>query len=139
MEAWVIALAAGNAPPEIAGQWSQLLHAPDKQSLAYKALVAAADRARMSPVHLLARAKAIPSTHALHYDRFLGRHFPGQCLSGRSGRPAQPDLPVADVAAFSIDDDSTTEIDDAFSLECDWVMAATVSVSTLRRRLPLLP
>ena len=117
MEAWVIALAAGNAPPEIAGQWSQLLHAPDKQSLAYKALVAAADRARMSPVHLLARAKAIPSTHALHYDRFLRATFPkGGAFPDNLDVPVQPDLLVADVAAFSIDDDSTTEIDDAFSL-----------------------
>lgn len=117
MEAWVVALAAGNAPPEIATQWSQLLHAPDKQSLAFKALVAAADRARMSPVHLLARARAIPSTHALHYDRFLRATFPkGTAFPADLTVPALPDLPVADVAAFSIDDDSTTEIDDAFSL-----------------------
>ncbi len=117
MEAWVLALAAGNAPPEIASQWSQLLHAPDKQSLAYKALVAAADRARMSPVHLLARAKAIPSTHALHYDRFLRATFPkGDAFPPDLTVPVSPELPLAEVAAFSIDDDSTTEIDDAFSL-----------------------
>ena len=53
-----------------------LLHAPDKQSLAHKALVAAADRARMAPVHLLAKAGAIPSTHALHFQKFLRATFP---------------------------------------------------------------
>ena len=73
-------LIAGRAPVEISAQWSQLLHAPDKQSLAYKALVAAADRARMAPVHLLAKAGAIPSTHALHFEKFLRATFPKGCL-----------------------------------------------------------
>ena len=116
MEAWVKELVAGNAPPEIASIWAQLLHAPDKQSLAYKALAAAADRARMSPVHLLAKAGAIPSTHALHFQRFLRATFPkGIQFPANLPLHAAPDLPVAGVQAFSIDDATTTEIDDAFS------------------------
>ena len=119
METWVKELVAGRAPAEIAGQWANLLHAPDKQSLSYKALAAAADRARMSPVHLLAKAGAIPSTHALHFQRFLRATFPkGVGFPENLSAPTTQgvaDLPLASVAAFSIDDAATTEIDDAFS------------------------
>ena len=119
MEAWVTDLLAGRAPLEIAGQWAQLLHAPDKQSLVYKALAAAADRARMSPVHLLAKSGAIPSTHALHFQKFLRATFPKGISfpASLSLQPMSPtsDLVIANVRAFSIDDAATTEIDDAFS------------------------
>jgi exoribonuclease II len=116
MESWVKLLVAGSAPIEIASQWAQLLHAPDKQSLAYKALVAAADRARMAPVHLLAKAGAIPSTHALHFQRFLRATFPkGIGFPPDLSVQTDTDVPLAQVQAFSIDDATTTEIDDAFS------------------------
>jgi len=118
VEAWVTELIAGRAPAEIAANWSSLLHAPDKQSLAYKALAAAADRARMAPVHLLAKAGAIPSTHALHFQKFLRATFPrGVGFPNDLQTLETPELPLATVSAFSIDDASTTEIDDAFSLE----------------------
>lgn len=118
VELWVAELVAGRAPTEIAANWSNLLHSPDKQGLAYKALVAAADRARMAPVHLLARSGAIPSTHALHFQKFLRATFPrGIAFPNDLQIPAAPELPLAAVSAFSIDDSSTTEIDDAFSLQ----------------------
>lgn len=118
VEQWVTGLIAGQAPAEIASNWSSLLHSPDKQSLAYKALIAAADRARMAPVHLLAKAGAIPSTHALHFQKFLRATFPrGVAFPDDLAMPETPELPLATVAAFSIDDAATTEIDDAFSLE----------------------
>ena len=118
IETWAQALLAGQAPVEIASNWVQLLHSPDKQNLAYRALVAAADRARMAPVHLLAKAGAIPSTHALHFQRFLRATFPkGIAFSAYQVPPALTDLPIAEVQAFSIDDATTTEIDDAFSVQ----------------------
>jgi len=119
IEEWVKELVAGRAPDAIRASWAQLLHAPDKQSLVYKALAAAADRARMAPVHLLARAGAIPSTHALHYEKFLRATFPRgvQFPALTTGAASHADLPVAEVKAFSIDDTSTTEIDDAFSVQ----------------------
>ncbi len=117
IEAWVQALLAGQAPVEIASNWVQLLNSPEKQSLAYRALAAAADRARMAPVHLLAKAGAIPSTHALHFQRFLRATFPkGIAFPLHAALPSIADLPTADVQAFSIDDVTTTEIDDAFSV-----------------------
>ena len=118
VELWVTELIAGRAPAEISANWSNLLHSPDKQSLAYKALIAAADRARMAPVHLLAKSGAIPSTHALHFQKFLRATFPrGVAFPSDLATPDVPELPLATVAAFSIDDAATTEIDDAFSLE----------------------
>ena len=118
IEVWAQALLAGQAPVEISSNWVQLLNSPEKQSLAYRALVAAADRARMAPVHLLAKAGAIPSTHALHFQRFLRATFPkGIAFPPYAPLPAMADLPIADVQAFSIDDAMTTEIDDAFSVQ----------------------
>ena len=118
IEVWVQALLAGQAPVEISSNWVQLLNSPEKQSLAYRALVAAADRARMAPVHLLAKAGAIPSTHALHFQRFLRATFPkGIAFPPQVALPAIAELPTAEVQAFSIDDATTTEIDDAFSVQ----------------------
>ncbi len=118
IEVWVLALLAGQAPAEITTNWVQLLNNPEKQSLAYRALVAAADRARMSPVHLLAKAGAIPSTHALHFQRFLRATFPkGIAFLSHAALPKPAALQTADVQAFSIDDSTTTEIDDAFSVQ----------------------
>jgi exoribonuclease II len=117
MTTWVRNLIAGSAPEEIKRDWVRLLHAPDRQSLTYKALAAAADQARTSPVHLLAKAGVIASTHTLHFSKFLLATFPkGIAFPGDVTLSAQPELPVADVRAFSIDDDATTEIDDAFSV-----------------------
>ena len=118
IEIWVQALIAGQAPVEVSSNWVQLLNSPEKHSLAYRALVAAADRARMAPVHLLAKAGAIPSTHALHFQRFLRATFPkGIAFPSFATFPPLADLPTADVQAFSIDDATTTEIDDAFSVQ----------------------
>ncbi len=120
IEAWVEGLLQGEAPPEIASQWARLLFAPDKNQAPWKALAAAAERARTAPARLLAHAGVIPSTYALHYQRFLlatfpkGTAFPDEVLV-EVPQPPQ-DLPQAEVSAFSIDDASTTEIDDAFSL-----------------------
>jgi exoribonuclease II len=114
---WVDELVAGKAPAEIARDWVKLLHAPDRNSLTYKALAAAADKARIAPVHLLAKAGAIRSTHALHYSKFLLATFPrGTAFASDLEVTTAPDLHHADAKAFSIDDESTTEIDDAFSV-----------------------
>ena len=64
---------------------------------------------------------ALPSTHDYHLGRFLFEFFPES--KGGTGFPYSPapsepvDLPLAAVAAFSIDDAHTTEIDDAFSVQ----------------------
>jgi exoribonuclease II len=115
--AWVDELVAGRVPEPIAKNWLRLLHAPDKQSLEYKALMAAVEKARTAPVPLLAKAGVIASTHSLHYGKFLLNVFPKGTQFPQASAAAVPsELPAADIKAFSIDDDGTTEIDDAFSV-----------------------
>ncbi|TAG04378.1 MAG: RNB domain-containing ribonuclease [Betaproteobacteria bacterium] len=116
VEHWVDELIRGVVPEAIASDWARLLYAPDRQSLAYKALAAAADKARVAPVHLLARAGAIASTHELHFTKFLLATFPKGIAFPDATVEPPAELPLAAVRAFSIDDDSTTEIDDAFSV-----------------------
>jgi exoribonuclease-2 len=114
---WVGELAARRLPAEFAPKLAMLLYKPDKNSLEWKALAAACDAERTNPVDLLAACGAIPSTHDFHFNRFLSEVFPaGIAFPDWGALPAAPDLPRADVRAFSIDDATTTEIDDAFSM-----------------------
>ncbi|HEY2816699.1 MAG TPA: RNB domain-containing ribonuclease [Casimicrobiaceae bacterium] len=114
---WVAALMQNRLPHALAAKLSMLLYRPDKNALEWKALARACDAARKSPVELLAACKAIPSTHDYHLQRFLVEAFPkGIEFPPDVSPPPLPELPVAEVRAFSIDDASTTEIDDAFSV-----------------------
>jgi exoribonuclease-2 len=117
MAEWRDELAAGRLPAALAAKRDMLLHAPDKNALEWKALAAASEAARQSPLALLAACGAIPSTHEYHFDAFRLAAFPrGLGFAAHPPVAAPGDLPRADVAAFSIDDASTTEIDDAFSV-----------------------
>ncbi len=117
---YVEELKAGRLPEAMKPLALQLLFKPDKNGIEYKALDAACAELQTSPQALLLSVGAIASPHDLHYSRFLYEHFPKG-----TGFPAitVPDasaaraLPVANVQAFSIDDVTTTEIDDAFSVE----------------------
>jgi exoribonuclease-2 len=95
----------------------QLLFKPDKNSIEYKALAEACDVMQMSPQRLMLAAGGIASPKHLHLAKFHYEHFPKGVGFPAITVPALPtDLPVADVQAFSIDDVTTTEIDDAFSV-----------------------
>ena len=105
-------------PPEFQAHLPALLYAPEKNALETKALEQAAAASGLSTLHLLAKCGAIPSTHDFHLQRFLREWFPtGPGFSGNFDCATPSDLPLAEVAAFSIDDETTTEIDDAFSLK----------------------
>ncbi len=113
-------LVAGNLPEEIRRDPFGLLLHPDKNSIEWKALSDAAAETRQSPLSLLLALKAIRSPWAWHVESFYLTNFPGG-----AGFPAdlpQPpdsswdDLPLSDAVPFSIDDSSTTEIDDATSV-----------------------
>ena len=104
-------------PPEFQAHLPALLYAPEKNAIETKALEQAAAACNLSPLHLLAKCGAIPSTQDFHLQRFLREWFPaGPGFAGDLTCTAPDDLPLAQVAAFSIDDETTTEIDDAFSL-----------------------
>jgi len=139
-------LAGGKLPEEIRPQVRQLLYAPDNNRMETKALNAAAAETGLSPARLLLNCGAVASTHDYHLGRFLfecfreGTDFPPFALpanmpadapaptdaqrqnnhplaeGGRGDRTLPGQLPLAAVAAFSIDDAATTEIDDAFSV-----------------------
>jgi exoribonuclease II len=114
---WVAELEAGRLPETFRPKVPMLLYTPDKNTLEWKALSAACEAAKTNPIDLLAACGAIPSTHDYHFNRFLAEAFPrGVAFPDWGTLPPVPDLPRADVGAFSIDDATTTEIDDAFSV-----------------------
>ena len=114
---WAGDLAAGRLPPEFAPLVSKLLYAPDKNTIEWKALEAAGEQLRLSPAQVMASCGALASPHDYHLNRFLFEYFPRGTACGEVERVAAPaGLPRAQVRAFSIDDATTTEIDDAFSV-----------------------
>ena len=108
-------------PKEIASQAINLLVSPDKNGMLWKALSDAASESRMTPLRLLLSLGAIRSAYRWHVDSFYAQYFPkGKGFAADLKGPDENDweeLPIANVRAFSIDDSSTTEIDDATSVE----------------------
>jgi len=103
-------------PPEFTEKMPHLLYGTDRNTLEAKALDAACIATQLSAAHLLQRCGGIPSTKDYHLNRFLLANFPqGTGFPVVTVEP-HPELPLAEVTAFSIDDASTTEIDDAFSV-----------------------
>lgn len=114
---YVEELTAFALPPEFADKLQMILYKPDRNTLEVKALEAACAATHLSAAHLLHRCGAMPSTRDYHLHRFLFENFPQGVGFPEVGVEAHPELPLATVTAFSIDDATTTEIDDAFSLE----------------------
>lgn len=115
------ALRDGVLPPEIGGQAARLLARPDRNALEWKALDAAATALHEPPERLLLRLGAFPHARAMHRARFEADSFPAGTALPALGPSPQADeaiaaLPLADVQPFSIDDSSTTEIDDCLSV-----------------------
>ena len=106
-----------NLPQEFVPLLPKLLYKPERASIEFKALEAAAAVAHLSNTRLLEKCGAVPSAHDYHLQRFLFEHFPQGAGFGDFGEISEPQgLPLAKVAAFSIDDITTSEIDDAFSV-----------------------
>lgn len=110
-------LVVGRLPPELAALLPQALYRPDRNRPEIKALEAACVDSGLSAARLLLKCGALASSYEFHYNRFLFEHFPeGTAFPACEPASLPVGLPRADVAAFSIDDASTTEIDDAFSI-----------------------
>jgi len=115
---YVDELKAGRLPDAMQPLVQQLLFKPDKNSIEYKALETAANELHTTAPRLMLTTKGMASAKELHMARFLFEHFPRGAGFPPVTVPGAPgDLPLAKVAAFSIDDVTTTEIDDAFSVE----------------------
>ncbi|MDZ4140696.1 MAG: RNB domain-containing ribonuclease [Methylotenera sp.] len=122
MAGFVEQLKAHTMPDELMQKLDMLLYEPDKNSFEYKTLDAAASDSHLSHLKLLQACGAIPSAHDYHLGAFLREHFAkgtdfaSDEISFIADDFELDDLPLADAEAFSIDDSSTTEIDDAFSI-----------------------
>ena len=115
--AWAHQLEHGDLPREFLPILPQLLYKPDRNRPETKALEEACANTGRSSAKLMQYCGALPSSHEYHLGRFLHEHFPrGTDFPPGIEVMADQDLPVAEVSAFSLDDASTTEIDDAFSL-----------------------
>ena len=114
---YVEQLARFELPEAFRPRIAELLYKPDRNTVEVKALEEAAAELKLSTLRLLEKCGAIPSTRDYHLNRFLFEHFPrGAGFPDDGAAPPPMELPSADVAAFSIDDSTTTEIDDAFSV-----------------------
>jgi len=118
IEQWSQELVQGQCPAPVREQLYRILFKPDKNAPEYKAVVEASRHSQRSPLDLLKDAGAIDSPYQFHWKRFLFEFFPkGTGFPAVAAPEAPPDLPLAEgVQAFSIDDSSTTEIDDAISV-----------------------
>jgi exoribonuclease-2 len=114
---YVEQLKANTLPAAMAPLVQQLLFKPDKNSIEYKALEAASNELHTTPQRLMLATGGVKSPRELHMARFLFENFPRGPGFAPVAVPAPVTaLPAAAVAAFSIDDVTTTEIDDAFSV-----------------------
>jgi exoribonuclease-2 len=128
-------LVAFTLPPEFTDKLPHLLYKPDRNTLEVKALEAACTATHLSAAHLLQRCGAVPSTQAYHLERFLFENFPHGTGFAEIDLAAWSDLPLAVDTAFSIDDATTTEIDDAFSVRAlangNWRIGVHIAAPSL--------
>ncbi len=118
IEAWAADLVAGQCPDAVRAQLFRILFKPDKNAPEYKAVVEASRSAQEAPLALLQRVGAIASPYQFHWQRFLFEYFPrGTGFAPLAAPAIRDELPLAPVQAFSVDDSSTTEIDDALSVQ----------------------
>jgi exoribonuclease-2 len=117
VDAWASELAAGTCPPAVREQIYRILFKPDKNAPEYKAVVEATRHTGRAPLDLLKAAGAIDSPYQFHWRRFLFEEFPKGAGFDDVAVPAiKEELALSPAMAFSIDDSSTTEIDDALSV-----------------------
>ena len=111
-------LAAFRLPEEYVSLIPRILIAPDKNTLEFKALEEAAAATGLSPLRLIEKCGAIPSTLDFHQASFQLEYFPRGIGFAEVTEPVDPpELPKSSVRAFSMDDEATTEIDDALSVQ----------------------
>ncbi|MCY7369309.1 MAG: RNB domain-containing ribonuclease [Polaromonas sp.] len=138
--AWAEELAQGNCPAPVREQLYKILFKPDKNSPEYKAVVEASRAAHKQPLDLLQQAGAIASPYQFHWKRFLFENFPkGTGFPAVQAPAIKDELPLAAVRAFSIDDSSTTEIDDALSVQGLGSGVVTLGIHIAAPGLAVLP
>ena len=118
IEQWAQRLARFDCPPEVAALKEELLYAPDRQKPEAKALDQACRETGLTAARLFERCGLLTDAHEYHLRRFVHEFFPrGTAFPAHAVPDLRVELPLAPVAAFSLDDIGTTEIDDAFSVQ----------------------
>ncbi len=118
MAAWVVLLNNKQLPEGFSNKADSLIYNPDKNSLEWKAIDEAAQTSGRLALSVMADCGLIANAHDYHLGAFLREMFSdGTEFPALDGLTIADDLPLAKVACFSIDDATTTEIDDAFSIE----------------------
>ncbi len=118
LETWVAEIAEGKLPDALRSHVDMLLCKPDKNTQEWKALEAASQRLRKQPPRLLLELGAFPHALAIHKRRFLSEEFPrGTAFAPVTLPTIERELPLSDAEPYSIDDVTTTEIDDALSVK----------------------
>ena len=114
---WAARLARFDCPAEIERLRDELLYAPDRAKPETKALEEGCRKSGLTPAKLFERCGKLPDSHAYHLNRFLHEFYPaGTGFARHEGPATAQDLPPAETSGFSLDDEGTTEIDDAFSV-----------------------
>ena len=137
---WAVSLGNGVCPEPIRSQLYKILFKPDKNTSEYKAVVEAARATKLPPLDLLQQAGAITSPYQFHWQRFLFDNFSkGVAFPTLNAPLIVDDLPLASVAAFSINNSATTEIDDALSVQGLGSGKVTVGIHIAAPALAILP
>jgi len=122
MAEWVAQLNNKQLPDGFVDKAEHLIYQPDKNSLEWKAIEDAAASSGRLALTVMADAGLISSAHDYHLGAFLremfaeGTDFPDDDSVTSQLESKLADLPMSEAEAFSIDDATTNEIDDAFSL-----------------------
>ena len=118
MAGWVVLLNDKKLPEGFMNNADSLIYNPDKNSLEWKAIDEAAQTSGRLALTVMADCGLIASAHDYHLGAFCREMFSDGTGFAAFETPTEfNDLPLANVTCFSIDDATTTEIDDAFSLE----------------------
>ncbi|MBC7756169.1 MAG: RNB domain-containing ribonuclease [Bdellovibrio sp.] len=118
MAGWVVLLNDKKLPDGFAANADALIYNPDKNSLEWKAIDEAAQTSGRLALSVMADCGLIANAHDYHLGAFLREMFSeGVGFAAFEAPIIDDDLPLAKATCFSIDDATTTEIDDAFSLE----------------------
>ncbi|WP_159991278.1 ribonuclease catalytic domain-containing protein [Pelistega ratti] len=114
---WADAMLRGETPEALKEILPSFLNTPNKNTLEWKAFSQVLEQTGLSVAELLLKLRVFPHALAVHRASFFGQYFPKGIDNPTYPIPTPEPLPQATVKAFSIDDLSTTEIDDAFSIQ----------------------
>ncbi len=119
--AWVEMLNQKQLPDGFLEKADALLYQPDKNGMEWKAIEESAKSTGRLALTVMFEAGLIAKPHDYHFNAFTREMFKDGVGFGAyeamNDLAFLDELPLANVAAFSIDDETTNEIDDAFSLE----------------------